>query len=230
MMKHLSILLILAGSFIQSSYSQESSAYIKAGVNLANVSVTNDGNTDQAKMLVSFHAGIQGDLPVTSFLAIQPGLFFSGKGSKVQAGQPGSNGYYRSVVNPYYIELPANIVIKVPINKDGRFFFGAGPYVAMGIAGRRKLDYQVLGVAYHREDKITFSNDDPTTAGEEGAGMGILKRFDYGLNGTAGLEGKNVLLSINYGFGLAKLQSGSNNEENNNDKHRVLSMTIGFKL
>lgn len=230
MKKRLSVLVILTSLFVLPSFSQESSVYLKAGVNLANVSVTDNGEIDQAKMLPSFHVGLQGDLPVTSFLSIQPGLFFSGKGTKAQSREPGSNGYFKSVLNPYYIELPVNVVFKTPLNKDSRFFAGAGPYVAMGIAGKRKLDYQVLGIAYHREDKISFSNDDPTTAGEEGAGMGILKRFDYGLNGTAGFEGNNILFSVNYGLGLAKLQSGSDSGEDNNNKHRMLSFTIGFRL
>ncbi len=78
---------------------------------------------------------------------------------------------------------------------------------------------------------ITFSDDDPTTlSDEEGAGFGIIKRFDYGLNGTAGIEGKSIVLGINYGLGLAKIQSGGNSSQDNNNKHRVLSFTLGFKL
>ena len=59
---------------------------------------------------------------------------------------------------------------------------------------------------------------------------GILKRFDYGFNGTAGFEGKNVLFSVNYGLGLAKLQSGENSSTDDKNKHRVLSFTVGFSL
>ena len=64
---------------------------------------------------------------------------------------------------------------------------------------------------------------------EEGVCFGVMKRFDYGLNGTAGIDLKKAVLSVNYGLGLAKLQSGSENSDDNN-KHRVLSFTIGFKL
>ena len=65
---------------------------------------------------------------------------------------------------------------------------------------------------------------------EEGAGFGIVKRFDYGLNGTAGIEGKSIVLGANYGLGLAKLQSGGNSTEDNNNKNRVLSLFVGIKL
>jgi hypothetical protein len=230
MKKQLSTLLVLltfSASFIQA---QKSSAVLKAGVNLANVSTKSDGTADEANMLTTFQVGIIGDLPITSFLFIQPGLVFTGKGSKTQSGQPSDANYYRSEMNPYYIEVPVNLVLKAPIGKDSKFFAGAGPYVAIGIAGNRKLDYKIAGVSFSRKDKIDFSNDDPTTAGEEGAGFGILKRFDYGLNGTVGIEGKSVSISANYGLGLAKLQSGTTNGEDNNNKHRVLSFTIGFRL
>jgi hypothetical protein len=57
-----------------------------------------------------------------------------------------------------------------------------------------------------------------------------MKRFDYGLNGLVGIETEDIVLSANYGLGLAKLQSGSGSGDDNNNKHRVLSFTLGFKL
>lgn len=229
-MKKKSLLIVLFSGLCLSINAQKSSAILRAGLNLANVSINKDGTTDEANSLTTFQVGILGDLPVTSFLYVQPGILFTGKGSKTQVGQPSDANYSRSEVNPYYIEIPVNVVLKAPINKESKFFAGAGPYVAMGVAGKRKLDYKIAGVSFKRTDNIEFSNDDPTTAGEEGAGFGILKRFDYGLNGTVGIEGKSVNISVNYGLGLAKLQSGTTNGEDNNNKHRVLSFTIGFRL
>ena len=57
-----------------------------------------------------------------------------------------------------------------------------------------------------------------------------MKRFDYGFNGTVGVEGEKVLFSFNYGLGLAKLQSGTNNSTDDLNKHRVMNFAIGFKL
>ena len=65
---------------------------------------------------------------------------------------------------------------------------------------------------------------------EEGAGIGIMKRFYYGVNGTIGIEASKLVLSANYGWGLAKLQSGSGSGDDNSNKHRVLSFSLGFKL
>ncbi|HLF44796.1 MAG TPA: outer membrane beta-barrel protein [Chitinophagaceae bacterium] len=209
---------------------QNSSTFFKAGVNLANVSYNANGNVDEANMLLSFQAGIVGNISIAPFLSIQPGLIISGKGSKTQSGNTNDANYYRATSNPWYVEIPVNLVLNAAMENNSKFIFGAGPYAAMGIAGKRKAEGRVFGVAFNREENITFSNDDPTTSGEEGAGFGIMKRFDYGLNGLVGIEGKKTMLVLNYGWGLAKLQSGTNNTADNNNKHRVLSLTLGFKL
>jgi Outer membrane protein beta-barrel domain len=222
--------IILLSSFLNTLHAQNSSVFLKGGLNLANVSYNNNGNIDDANMLLSFHAGIQGDLPITSFLSLQPGFFVTGKGTKTQAGNTTDANYSRATTNPIYLEVPLNLVLKSPVEKDVKFFAGAGPYVAMGIAGKRKADGKIFGTSFSSRDNIEFSNDDPTTSGEEGAGFGIMKRFDYGLNGTAGFEGKQMIFSVNYGLGLAKLQSGSDSNTDDKNKHRVISISVGFRL
>jgi hypothetical protein len=210
---------------------QKSSAILRGGLNLANVSITDNGKVDDAKMLASFQVGIIGDVNVSDFFAIQPGILVTGKGSKTQDGDPSDANYFKATTNPIYIEIPVNFVFKGPISKDSKFFAGAGPYLAFGIAGKNKTEGKFLGTAFSSEKDIEWSNDDPTTLNyEEGAGFGIMKRFDYGLNGTAGFDLNKVVLSVNYGLGLAKLQSGSNSSADDKNKHRVLSFTIGFKL
>lgn len=212
--------------------SAQSGGQIRAGVNLANVSVTDNGRVDEAKSLTSFQVGFIGDVPLgTGLLSLQPGLVFTGKGTKTQSGDPASSTYYKATSNPYYIEVPLNLVVKAPIGSGSKFFVGAGPYAAIGIGGKNKVEGSNLGIGFKSEGNIEFSNDDPTTFEyEEGAGFGVMKRFDYGVNGTVGIEGKSVVLGVNYGLGLAKLQSGSNSSEDHNNKHRVLSFTLGFKL
>ena len=213
--------------------SQAQKAQIRGGLNLANVSTTESGRVSDANQLTSFQVGIIGDVSLgTSFLSLQPGLLYTGKGSKLQEGSAGQSGYYKQTFNPRYLEVPLNVVFKAPLGSSTKFFVGAGPYAAIGIGGDVKTEgTDILGRTYTRESEITFSNDDPTTFNEEeGAGLGIVRRFDYGLNGTAGFEGRSVVLGVNYGLGLAKLQSGTNSGDDNNNKHRVVSITLGFKF
>lgn len=222
----LSLLLITLNS-----KAQKSSALLRGGLNLANVSIADNGKVDDANTLVSFQAGIIGDLNVTEFISIQPGLLVTGKGTKTQDGTPSDANYFKATTNPIYLEIPVSLVFKGPVSKDTKIFAGAGPYLAIGVGGKNKTEGKFFGAAFSSEKDIDWSNDDPSTLNyEEGAGFGIMKRFDYGLNGTAGLEMKNTVLSVNYGLGLAKLQSGSNSSENDKNKYRVLSFTIGFKL
>lgn len=229
-LKSVALLIIVLGVSVHQATAQN--AQIRVGLNSANVSITENGRVDDAKALTSFHVGILGDIPlVPNVLALQTGALFTGKGSKTQTGDPSSANYFKATTNPFYIEVPLNFVVKAPIGGGSHLFFGAGPYGAIGVAGKNKVEGQKLGIAYSSENNIEFSNDDPTTINEEeGAGFGIMKRFDYGLNGTAGIEGKSIVLGVNYGLGLAKLQSGSNSSADDNNKHRVLSFSIGFKL
>lgn len=220
------VCLVIAGT----AQAQKSTAILRGGVNLANISISDNGNVDDNKTLTSFQVGLIGDLYLTSFLSLQPGIVFTGKGSKTQSGSTDDATYFRATTNPYYVEVPVNLVFKTPTGPV-KFFAGAGPYIAVGVAGKNKVNGKFLGSEFSSEESIKWSNDDPTTLDyEEGAGYGIMKRFDYGLNGTAGIETGGLVISANYGLGLAKLQSGSNSSENDNNKHRVFSVTLGFKL
>ncbi|HWJ27887.1 MAG TPA: porin family protein [Flavisolibacter sp.] len=221
--------LITAGFLLASQSHAQSGARIQVGLNLANVSVTDNGKVNDANTLNSFQVGLVGDVRLGSVLYFQPGLLYTGKGSKVQNGNTSGN-YYKETFNPHYIEMPLNFVAKIPLGVT-KVFVGAGPYVAVGVSGKSKVEGSYAGVGFSNENDIKFSNDDPTTLNyEEGAGFGIMKRFDYGLNGTVGIEGKSLLLGVNYGLGLAKLQSGANSSENDNNKNRVFSIILGIKL
>ena len=226
------IVCIAASFFIAASsiQAQKCSAILKGGVNFANVSINDDGDIDDAKSLTSFQVGLIGDIHIAPFLSFQPGILFTGKGTKTESGSTSDATYYRATTNPYYIEIPANLVFKTPTGPV-KFFAGAGPYLAIGVAGKNTSDGKIFGTSFHSENKIEWSNDDPSTLDyEEGAGFGIMKRFDYGLNGLAGIEFTKAVLSVNYGLGLAKLQSGTNSSDDNDNKHRVVSITLGVKL
>jgi hypothetical protein len=203
---------------------------LKGGVNLANITKDNDGNVDDANGLTSFHVGAILDVPLSDFLSLQPGLLYTGKGSKTQSGQQGSTFYYKAKSNPMYVELPVNFVGKIPLTSASHFFFGAGPYAAVGVGGKNKVEGTAVGIAFNREEDIDFSDDDPTTSQEENAGYGKLKRFDYGFNVLTGVEFGKFSLGANYGYGLAKINSGASNREDDKNKHRVLSFSLGIKL
>lgn len=209
---------------------KEGNFIIKGGLNLANISTTANGRVDEANTLKSFVVGIGYDIPFSENFSFQPGVVYSGKGAKTAVGASGSNFYYRASSNPMYLELPLNFVGKIPLTQTSSFYLGAGPYAAMGIAGKNKVDRYILGAHSYSSTDIQFSKDNPTTAREENYGYGKIKRFDYGLNALAGVEFTRFTLGANYGYGLVNINSGTDNNASDKGKNRVWSFTLGLKL
>jgi hypothetical protein len=203
---------------------------IRGGANFANISVTDNGRVDEANMLTSFHAGIGIDAPLASVLSLQTGLLLSGKGSETESGQPANPTYLKATSNPLYVELPLNLVVKMPLTEYTRIYVGAGPYAAMGVGGKNKVEGKVIGIPTNSERDIVYSDDNPFTRPEENAGYGKLKRFDYGVNAQAGLDFNKFAIGVNYGYGFAKINSNTNNNSNDEGKHRVLAVSLGIKL
>jgi hypothetical protein len=203
---------------------------IKGGLNLANISVTSNGRVDDANTLKSFHAGVGLDIPVAEYFSVQPALLYTGKGAKTRYGQEGNAFYYKATSNPMYLELPVNFVGKIPLTQTSSFYIGAGPYAAMGIAGKNKVDTYTLGVHRYSSSDVVFSNDNPTTAQEENYGYGKIKRFDYGLNGVAGVEFNKFIIGASYGYGLVNINSGTDNTSSDKGKNRTWNFSLGLKL
>jgi hypothetical protein len=219
-----SLLLLLCFSV----QAQRTKPVLRVGVNLANISTKANGRFDQANQITSIQGGIVGDIHLASVVYLQPGILLTGKGSKFQSGKSGDAAFYKGTTKPFYVELPLTLLLKSP--GRNKFFVGAGPYIAFGAFGKNEIDGMVGIVPLHRERNIRFSDDDPSTMTfEESAGIGVMKKVDYGFNGTAGFEVRGVILAAQFGYGLAKLQSGSSNN-NDYNKNRVISFTIGFKL
>jgi len=225
------ISLMSFGAMAQSKTAPNKGGFIiRGGVNFTNISVTDNARVDKANNLTSFHAGISYNVPLSDYFSLQPGLIFTGKGAKTQLGKESDNFYYKATSNPMYLELPVNVVAKIPVGEYSKFFVGAGPYAAAGIAGKNKVETHTLGIAANSSKNIVYSNDNPTTPQEENYGYGKLKRFDYGVNALAGIEFPKFSIGANYGYGLVKINSGTDNTANDKGKNRVISLFLGIKL
>jgi hypothetical protein len=54
-----------------------------------------------------------------------------------------------------YLEVPLNLVFKTP-TKNAKLFFGAGTYIAMGIAGKNKVEGRFGGIAFSSNENIKW--------------------------------------------------------------------------
>lgn len=197
--------------------------YIKGGVNFSNISTSNDGSYRNGNALTTFNAGVVADLPLSTLLSIQPGLILNGEGAKVThyygiGSETPTSGSLK--MNPLYLELPVNLVVKLPLTTGTNFFFGAGPYGALGVGGKYRETATVAGVTGETTRNIKFGN----TSGDD------LKRFDYGVNALAGVEIDRVMLGVNYGLGLSKIVPNTDDFNNDKNKYRVLSVNVGYRF
>jgi hypothetical protein len=205
--------------------------YAQGGLNLANITKTNDGQTEKNNMLASFNAGFMGRFGLSTTVDLESGLLLTGHGSKAETYFNGGNDYVKSTFNPLYVELPLNVVVTVPLEKNSGIFFNAGPYIAVGVGGKSKTDSKFGPLTSSSSSSIKFSNDDPFTSQQDDAAYDKLKRFDYGLNLGGGFKLQHLILKANYGFGLAKINSTqSNNSANDKNKYRTLSLSVGIPL
>lgn len=197
--------------------------YIKGGVNFSNISTSNDGSYRNGNTLTTFNAGVVADLPLSTLISIQPGLVLEGKGAKVThyysiGGEVPASDNLK--MNPLYLELPVNFVVKLPVTTGTNFFVGAGPYGALGIGGKYKATATVAGASGETTRNIKFGSSN----GDD------LKSFDYGINALAGLEIDRVMLGVNYGYGLSKIVPNTDDFRNDKNKYRVLSVNVGFRF
>ena len=155
--------------------------------------------------------------------------YFLPVGAKAET-RLGGEDYIKSTFSPLYVELPVNLVVNIPLTENVKLFLNAGPCAAIGVAGKSKVYSQFLGIKLSSEKDIQFNNDDPFTSEQEDASYNKLKRFDYGLNFGGGIDLKKVLIKVNYGLGLTKINSTENNNsaDDKNNKYRVLSVSLGI--
>ena len=226
-MKKLLALAFFAGFFTTT----KSQVYVQGGVNFANISTSKFGATQNSNMLTTFNAGIMARSNSTEPIALEAGLLLSGKGAKSNTYLTSSSddNYVKTTFNPLYLELPVNFILRLPLESKNNIFINAGPYVAMGIAGKSKMETKILGTVSKSSSDIEFNNDDPSTTQQEDASYNKLKRFDYGINLGAGFDVGKISLKANYGLGMAKINSTeTDNSSNNKNKYRTVSVSLGI--
>jgi len=229
-MKKLFAIALCAGIF---TTAKSQHLYLQGGVNLANISTSNSGATEKNNMLTTFNAGIMARSNSSEPVALEAGLLLDGRGSKSNTyiNSSTDDNYIKTKFNPLYLELPVNLIVRLPLQSKSNIFVNAGPYVAMGIAGKSKVETKILGATTNTTYDIKFNNDDPSTNQQENARFDRLKRFDYGVNVGAGFDLGKFLLKANYELGLAKINSTENdNSANDKNKYRTVSISVGIPL
>lgn len=205
---------------------------VKGGWNLSNISVNNNGSVDNDRSLSGYHIGAIVDFPIVpKILSLQPGVFYTTKGAKLESGDKDNSAtipYRKYTTRPQYIEVPLNVIGKIPVGTNTRLFAGIGPYMAFGVAGKNKVSTTLAGVTTSTESNIKWDDDTPFHDGDPNQGLDKYKRFDWGGNVQVGAEFRNFLVSAQYGHGFGKINSGGDDSRNDKNKNRVFSVSLGY--
>ncbi len=163
-------------------------------------------NSDPVKIVGNvrpgLRAGVTIDAPLNRYFSIQPGVFYSQRGTDDLAGSLN--------IRVDYVEIPVNLLAKASMGR-ARLFIGGGPYLAIGVGG-----------------KISSGNFSQDVKFGDGSGSNF-KRLDAGLGFNGGIQAANgVILRGFANIGLANIAPSGNS--NNGIRNWGYGFSIGYML
>ncbi len=169
-----------------------------------------------------YHLGLIADVPFKthSKFYFQTGMSFSNKGRSFSRTydtsiSPVSKVNAVQFIN--YMEIPANLVLKLNLGKKVKFMIGGGPYLAFLYNGKERKETQ-----YKNGSVSATENKDLKSATPNGD----YANFEYGVNGLVGFEAGRFLLTGNYSQGLTDFYKATNSDAS--FRHQVAGVTLGI--
>ena len=151
------------------------------GINLSTMKVKINGRSPNTETPVGIHFGGFFEIPIKGNFTLKPGLLFSAKGSNYKIDTVDFS------ISPIYIEVP--VIGAYSFGSDAiKISLSAGPYFAYGMGG-----YKIESGGELKN--ISFGSGENKD----------LKPFDIGLNFGVGVNIKGLLISAQYGIGLANI-------------------------
>lgn len=167
------------------------------------------------------HFGFMADLQLgfKSKFYLQPAVVFYNKGRKFFSNYDTAVYNYFSIDQKQfinYIDIPINLVYKIPMGSKTKFFFGGGPYVSFFYNGLERTEtYLKTGKFENVENK-----DLPV-----GNAAGKYKGFDLGVNGTAGIEFGGLFIAGNYSRSVTDMYRAN---YDGTFRNQVIGATLGI--
>ncbi len=188
---------------------QDSGAGIKAGINIANMSV--EGNDDD-NLKMGLMLGVYNKIVLSEFFSVQPELMYSSKGLKIsyddEAFIEGESKFKLG-----YIDLP----LKFVYNLSEDFEFQFGPYIGFLLSSSFENDGSLAGIDIDSEDDIDRDN---------------FNNWEFGLTGGLGFDFDPFIFGFNYNFGLSQVAKDDEPSEIllGDAKNRVIQVYAGIKF
>ena len=208
-MKKLKLSLVIAFLGVISLVGAQNASFsIKGGLNMSNY--YGDELTDK-NMKPGFHLGVGADFEFAPNIGLQTGLFYSMKGAKYTYSSAELN------VTANYLQIPLHVAYKIDVTPGTKVVLHAGPYVAYGIGGKRKIDSEftdILKPIFGEPEVNTFDKD-----------FGY-KPFDAGLGLGVGAEFGRILVDLGWDMGLTNISRF----DSGNVKTQNAYLSLGYKF
>jgi hypothetical protein len=126
------ILPLFAWFFLATNANAQASIGPEVGLNVSNIAAKDGTQTGTFAAKVGFKAGGIADITLSDNFYLQPGIFFSQKGAKINHDPLVSFSY---IFDINYIQIPVNILYKFGQPSGTRFFLGLGLAFANCVGG-----------------------------------------------------------------------------------------------
>lgn len=172
--------------------------------------------------LSSFHAGLFAEINLgkKENWAIQPALLYTNKGRKFSKSYDSAKAFINdtSLISASwkisYLELPVNVIYRIPLSSNVRFILGGGPYVAYQL--NSKTAYEIINASGER----TAYNDKMAT----GEAVNAYRKMNWGINALAGFDfNDRFMFTANYSRSLSDFYTAA---YGGSFKHQVFGGTV----
>jgi outer membrane protein OmpA-like peptidoglycan-associated protein len=180
--------------------------------------------------LSGFQLGVIVEVPLgTKGFFFQPAITYSSKGRKYTKDNDSATShltdtvYTRQNLHTNYIDVPLNITYKFYLssNHKNSFFLSAGPQISFFFSGKTTNET----LAWKNDSSTEYTNEsDPIAVGK---GPNTFKTVDIGINGRAGFELGNVMLSAYFSRGFSNIYNAN---YDGTFHHQVVGASLGIWL
>ena len=206
---------------------------IAGGVNISTLKITPDIEEKTKirykpdvevdyKYKIGFRFGVTVDRRIAKNFYIQPALFGSLKRMEGKYSNYNSNAganqneikTFNDKSDLWYVEMPINLVCRIPVSSNVKVAIHAGPYFAVGLKSKYNFTYHyydkmegientfsAAGVDLFKESDY-FYYDHFTQKKVIGGKMSTLSRFDAGISMGLALDINQVTISAAFDLGL----------------------------
>lgn len=207
-------------------------ADIRMGMNITEMDIEGANMDKQPKF--GMHFGGNFNYKIVGNFQVQTGFYVTKKGLKQHSkvtSDPSIGGSYTVTETWYeatgnYIQMPFNVGYELYFTKKMAFNINGGVYVAYGYGNRGKTIYRDQRLSYDKDGQVTGTEYINEPYEVDTFNPQRWKRPDYGLNGSIGFIYDIYTINFNYERGLHNVT----NESNKDLKHRIYSISLGFRF